>query len=170
MTQWLQTLTAAEIVTALVALGAVIGGLRWLQPVLKGVHHFLEDWAGAPERPGVPARPGVVAQIAALSTEIADLKDGLSQVAQDAGAAAFNSKSNHGTSSHDALMRELLDLRRVVSKVDGRTTTIARSVDRLNARSDTHTEAIAQSEADRVAIREYIGLPAFDPDDPEEDQ
>ena len=66
MTDWLTALTVVDVMGALIALGVVGGSLKWLLPILSGLHDFLSDWKGEPERPGVPARPGVPERLATL--------------------------------------------------------------------------------------------------------
>lgn len=52
MTDWLHALTLADIILALIALGGLIGGLRYLVPILRALSDFLSDWTGEPARPG----------------------------------------------------------------------------------------------------------------------
>ena len=160
MTQWLQTLTAAEIVTALVALGAVIGGLKWLRPLLSGVRHFLEDWQGVEGRPGVPGRPGIVATLGQLRCDMEGVRTDLERVKKDAADASFHSQSNHGSSAHDAVIREIRDNARAIAKLSGQVLAQSREMEAIHA--DVRT-----SVADRAEIRDHLGL---DPHDPQEDQ
>lgn len=158
MIQWLQALTAGEVITALIALGAIVGGLKWLRPLLSGAHHFLEDWQGVEDRPGVPGRPGIVAQIGVLRYDLEGVRADMRQIKTDSASAAFHSKPNHGSSSHDSLMREVRDSRAEVRKLSGQMAAILRE-------QETTRHAIEQSIADRAEIREHVGL---DPHDPEE--
>lgn len=155
MIAWLQALTVGEVITALFALGALLGGTKWLGPILRDVTHFLRDWAGEPERPGVPAKPGVMEQIAQLRCDVEGIKNDLGGVKDDAASAAFNSKSNHGGSSHDALIRRLDELVRNYRKQDGRLAAIER--------------AVRQSVEDRAEIREHVGLDPHEPEEPKQE-
>ena len=141
MTDWVKALTLGDIIGVLVALGVVVGGLRWLKPVLTGVHDFLADWGGEPERPGVPPRPGVVESLGQLRCDMEGVKTDLAKVKDDAAQAAFHSQPNHGTSSHDALMREVKHLSGQMSAV---------------------TRAIELSVVDRAEIRAHIGMTPID--------
>ena len=151
MLEWLEALTVGQIIGWLVALGVLAGGLRWLRPIADGIHQFLTDWAGAPARPGVPARLGVMAQLGHLREE-------LERVQQDAASAAFNTQSNHGSSSHDALVREMRETRRVVSKLEGLVLAVSRKQAEQTEHQGAFELAVRESIADRAEIREHIGL------------
>ena len=148
MTQWLQALTVWDVVGSLVVLGGILGGLKWLAPIMHGIHNFLADWQGEPERPGVPERPGAMAQIGKLRCDLEGVRNDLDQVKTDAASAAFNSKSNHGTSSHDAIMRKLTDNQTAISRLSGQMLAVTRAIER--------------SEADRAEIRQHVGLDPLD--------
>ena len=99
--EWLDVLTAWDVIAWIIGGGVVIAGVRWLRPVLVGLKNFLEDWRGEPQRPGRDAVPGVMAQLEAHAEAIADIRK---QV-----------KPNHGTSAHDALVRRFDDLQGLVA-------------------------------------------------------
>ena len=151
MPGWLEALTVGQVIGWLVALGVLAGGLRWLRPIADGIHQFLTDWAGEPARPGVPARLGVVAQLGHLREE-------LERVQQDAASAAFNTQTNHGSSSHDAVMREIREIRRVQSKQEGTLLAISRKQDAQAEQQQAFEVAMRDSIADRAEIREHVGL------------
>ena len=52
--------------------GIITGMVRWLTRTARQIDQLLEDWNGAPARPGVQARPGVMERLekieAALET------------------------------------------------------------------------------------------------------
>lgn len=145
MIDWIEALTIGEVLAALVAVGAITGGIKWLGPVLTAIHDFLSDWVGEPERDGVPMRPGVMLrleQLDGLREDVDSIRGDLEQIKADAGSAAFHSRANHGQSSHDAVMRELTQLK------------------------DLFDERYQGSAFDRAEIRAHIGLPPLDPEDP----
>ena len=98
MPDWLGSITVGQVVGWLVAAGAILGGLRWLRPWADGLHAFLEDWQGTPERPGVDAVPGVMEKLRRMDGELREVKT-------SASAAAFNTGPNHGSSAHDVSSR-----------------------------------------------------------------
>ena len=54
-------------VAALVTGVTVIGvGVRKVALMVRRVGHFLDDWAGQPQRPGVAARPGVIERLSGI--------------------------------------------------------------------------------------------------------
>lgn len=162
MIQWLQAVTVSDVITALVAFGAIVGGLKWLRPLLSGVRHFLEDWQGVEDRPGVPGRPGIVAQIGVLRCDLEGVRADMQQIKADSASAAFHSKPNHGSSSHDSLMREVRDSRAEVRKLSGQMTAILRE-------QESARHAIEQSVADRAEIREHVGLDPHEPEEPKQE-
>lgn len=74
MTDWLTSLTVADTIAALIALGVIIGGLKWIVPILRGLNELLEDWRGADSRPGVPRRPGVMERLEEHATDITAIR------------------------------------------------------------------------------------------------
>ena len=168
MPGWLEALTVGQVIGWLVALGVLAGGLRWLRPIADGIHQFLTDWAGEPARPGVPARLGVMAQLGHLREE-------LERVQQDAASAAFNTQSNHGSSSHDALLREMRDTRQemrdtrqTVAKLEGLVLAVSRKQSEQSEQQQAFEVAVRESIADRAEIREHIGLPPPEPESEEQ--
>ena len=165
MIQWLQALTIGEVITALIALGGIAAGLRWIHPVMTGIHDFLSDWKGEPARPGVVARPGVLAQIGELRCDLEGVKRDMAQVREDAASAAFNSQSNHGTSSNDELVREIREVRGKLATVSGQILAMSREQTLQADRQAAFEVAIRHSIDDRAEIREHIGLdPSPDPE------
>ncbi len=103
----LDAVTIGDIVGLLAAVGAIWASIKWVRPALRAITNFLDDWNGEPERPGVPGRVGVLEQIADLRTDV-DLAKALARDAAESSAdAAFHSKPNHGSSSYDALMKQV---------------------------------------------------------------
>ena len=164
MIQWLQALTIGEVITALIALGGIAAGLRWIHPIMTGIHDFLSDWKGEPARPGVEARPGVLAQIGDLRCDLEGVKTDVEQIKADAASAAFNSQPNHDSSSHDALVREIRDVRSSVATISGQVLAMSREQTRQGQRQEAIEVAVRNSIDDRAEIREHVGLEPIDPD------
>lgn len=99
--EWLDILTAWDVIAWIIGGGVVIAGIKWLQPVLVGLKNFLEDWRGEPQRPGRDAVPGVMAQLEAHAEAIEDIRK---QV-----------QPNHGTSAHDGIIKRIDALQKLVS-------------------------------------------------------
>lgn len=87
----------AALVALVVAVCAGIGwALRWTWRILRRVIHFLDDFAGQPERDGLPARPGLMARMASV-------EDGLAHVVAE-------TSPNHGTSIRDMVIKTASDV------------------------------------------------------------
>lgn len=112
----LDAVTIGDIVGLLAAIGAIWASIKWVRPALRAITNFLDDWNGEPERPGVPGRAGVLEQIADLRTDV-DLAKALARDAAESSAdAAFHSKPNHGSSSYDALMKQIQSTGEAISE------------------------------------------------------
>ena len=105
----LDAVTIGDVVGLLAAVGAIWAAIKWIRPALRAITNFLDDWNGEAERPGVPGRAGVLEQIADLRSDVDLAKTLARDAAESASDAAFHSKPNHGSSSYDALMRQLQD-------------------------------------------------------------
>lgn len=80
-----------------IALVAVSGGLglawrfvRAVRRVSRKVDEFIEDWNGAPERPGHPARPGVMSRLDWIEHELkpnsgSSLRDAVNRIEEELG-------------------------------------------------------------------------------------
>lgn len=88
---FLAGITLADIITWLIAAGAIWAGLKWVVPFIKKSIDFFDDVAGEPARPGVPARPGLMARIGTVETVLAQVKHEV--------------LPNTGTSARDAIDR-----------------------------------------------------------------
>ena len=86
---------------------AMVGGWVGVRKVLAAIRGYTatleemrEDWFGVPGRPGVPGRDGVMERLCKVEQSVGS-------ALKAAKAAAFNTKSNHGSSAYDAMMRKL---------------------------------------------------------------
>lgn len=156
MPDWLGSITVGQIVGWLIAAGAILGGLRWLRPWADGLHAFLEDWQGTPERPGVDAVPGVMEKLRRLDAELREVKT-------SASAAAFNTGPNHGSSAHDDLVHRLdeqsqIQRRTLAAVVDmaQQTAALERDVRDLQQHQVEFDRAVMSSRKDRGQLRAWV--------------
>jgi len=87
---------------AIVAIGGFVTLLwqvvRLTGRALRRVDDLLEDWQGAPARPGVPARPGMVERITSIEDRVGRVDERLEFVETQL-------RPNGGSSVRDALDR-----------------------------------------------------------------
>lgn len=57
-----------------VVVGAVVMLWRIISRVASRLEEFLEDWNGAPPRPGVPARPGMMERMGRMEVAVCDIR------------------------------------------------------------------------------------------------
>ena len=126
-----QLATLGEVVAFLVGLGAIVAGLKWLVPIVRGfivgvarltrgIADFLDSWHGVPEQRDASgslvrgARPGVLHRLETYDDRIEGMTDGLaainSKLAQHEDLIAdvqHHVKPNSGTSAYDQMMKQL---------------------------------------------------------------
>lgn len=85
------------IIGVIIALGTILTTVivvsRKLWPVLVRLKTLIDDWIGEPARPGVDRTPGVMERLA--------------KIEHTSQQASFHSRPNHGSSSHDAVIKKL---------------------------------------------------------------
>lgn len=152
MTGWLSSVTVAEVIGSLIALGVLIGGLKWIVPVLRNLRDFLEDWRGEPARPGKDARPGIPERMQSIEQTQANLSEAVGAVRKQV------------ENSHSINLRDDLDEHKTaISELHD-------SVDRLHLRLDESAEDrkglhLTDTEiAARLARLEVALLPPLDPE------
>ena len=123
--------TLGELVAALIGLGVVVAGLRWVVPIIRGawrgivgvvrgVRDFLDSWHGTPEQRDASgalvrgARPGVLHRletyddrIEGMTTGLAAIREELVEHAEAIADVQHHVKPNSGTSAYDQLMKEI---------------------------------------------------------------
>lgn len=149
MQELFDAITIGDLLGGLTLIGAVLAGIKWVKPAILVVRHFVDAWNGEPARPGVQARPGVMEQLADLTTEIAELRQGVGlaqtlakNAAESSADAAFHSKPNHGHSSYDDLVKMITRLQ--TASADTKTAIDTSLADRADilARLDDQSEQI----------------------------
>ena len=100
---------AVLIEIAVAAAGLLLAALIvWMlhvaRRIVPGVAHFLDDWAGQPERKGVAARPGVMARLQSMEKIIIEVRS--------------ETSSNAGRSMNDLLHQTAADLAALRRRVE----------------------------------------------------
>lgn len=86
-----ETQIVSVIIVLLIILGVVIAIVK-VSPFIRKTVHFMNKLIGMPGEPGVLER--------------------LDKIEKQSAEAAYHSKPNHGGSAHDAVMKEITELRR----------------------------------------------------------
>lgn len=118
--QWFSSLETVWLgIVAVMGLGVTLQQMftRFINPVFRGLRDFLEAWHGTPCRPGRPAQLGVMEKLARIE-----------QMSTD---AAFNSKSNHGTSAYDKMLTEIRQINTEVLQLTKTVTTLSTDIEKL---------------------------------------
>ena len=127
MPGWLEAVTLGEIAVFVAFMVFLFGTLwkavLWIRKLGRRVDDFLEDWQGAPARPGHPRVPGVVERLEKL--------EGVTEETN------HNVKPNSGASAHDQLTRQLTV---VEEKVDQQTSKLDVLGDRMDASDKDRAE------------------------------
>lgn len=128
----LDAITIGDVVSLLIAVGALWVAIKWVKPPLRAFVDFIDTWNGRTARPGIEAQPGVMEQISNLRADTTALREDTTELradttelrkdveiaktlahdaAESASDAAFHSKPNHGSSSFDDLMKAVRESR-----------------------------------------------------------
>lgn len=91
------------LVTALWKLGAVM----WRG--LRKVNDFLDDWRGAPARPGISARPGAMERLSNVETSVSNNTAQVTLVSRRVQLVEAELKPNGGSSFRDRVERAIPD-------------------------------------------------------------
>ena len=119
--QWFSSLQTVWLgIVAVMGLAVTIQQMytRFVGPVFRGFRDFLEAWHGTPAKPGRPAQLGVMEKLARIE-----------QMSTD---AAFNSKSNHGTSAYDKMLTEIRQINTEVLQLTKTVTTLSTDLEKLH--------------------------------------
>lgn len=127
----LEGVSLLDAASLLVSLGVLVAGLKWIRPMAAPMREFMLLVGGRPGMPGFPAIPPLAERMASIEEASRE--------------AAFHSQPNHGTSAHDALLREIREIGHKVAAMVER-------VDSLQASAeDTHAaiwEALGKGEGE----------------------
>lgn len=112
---WFTSVTLGDLVTTLLAFGAMLGALwamtRPVRRTSKGFEQFLEDWNGVPERAGFDAIPGVPERLRTLERNAKKDRELLEQINHEL-------HPNSGGSMRDQLDRARQDMDRTAREVE----------------------------------------------------
>ena len=104
---WLDAVSALDVLAGLAWIGGILVALRWLRPIAERIRSIAEDWTGTPARPGVPATPGVMERLGEVKATVDAHTVSIEEIRHQV-------TPNTGSSAHDALMRNVDELRELV--------------------------------------------------------
>ena len=100
--------------------GLVVAWMAKVMPQLRAIMHALDDLRGEEARPGFEARPGVFERIKAVEDGHADIRQTLTEQGKVLADIQHHVKPNSGSSSYDALLREIKAVRAVAEDTSQR--------------------------------------------------
>ena len=100
--------------------GLVVAWMAKVMPQLRAIMHALDDLRGEEARPGFDARPGVFERIKAVEDGHADIRQTLTEQGKVLADIQHHVKPNSGSSSYDALLREIKAVRAVAEDTSQR--------------------------------------------------
>ena len=100
--------------------GLVVAWMAKVMPQLRAIMHALDDLRGEEARPGFDARPGVFERIKAVEDGHADIRQTLTEQGKVLADIQHHVKPNSGSSSYDALLREVKAVRAVAEDTSQR--------------------------------------------------
>ena len=100
--------------------GLVVAWMAKVMPQLRAIMHALDDLRGEEARPGFEARPGVFERIKAVEDGHADIRQTLTEQGKVLADIQHHVKPNSGSSSYDALLREVKAVRTVAEETSQR--------------------------------------------------
>ena len=145
--EWFNTVSFGDVLSLVVWLVSAVVVLVKGGPVARRLNRFADVLFGTPPDPalGTKGTPGMAARLVAVE-EVAQ------QALEAAQDAAFHSKPNHGTSSHDAVMRELGALRALVQAMGKQVSAHDQALSFLSAdEPEPDAPAPAHAEPDKVS-------------------
>ncbi len=148
--QWFTSITLGDLVTTLLAFGAMLGALwamtRPLRRTSKGFEQFLEDWNGVPERPGFDAIPGVPERLRVLERNARRDRELLERIDHELhpnSGGSMRDQLDRARRDMDATAREVQKLGGLVRDVESmrRAMENPRTLTALARRLDTYPDA-----------------------------
>ena len=127
MPTFVESISLGQALTWLGMVGIVVAWISMVMPQLRAIMHALDDLRGEEARPGFDARPGVFERIKAVEDGHADIRQTLTEqgkvLAEQGEVLAdiqHHVKPNSGSSSYDALLREIKAVRAVAEDTSQR--------------------------------------------------
>ena len=117
---WVDSVTLGQAITWLGMVGLVVAWMAKVMPQLRAIMHALDDLRGEEARPGFEARPGVFERIKAVEDGHADIRQTLTEQGKVLADIQHHVKPNSGSSSYDALLREIKAVRAVAEDTSQR--------------------------------------------------
>lgn len=100
--------------------GLVVAWITKVMPQLRAIMHALDDLRGEEARPGFDARPGVFERIKVVEDGHTDIRRTLTEQGKVLADIQHHVKPNSGSSSYDALLREIKAVRAVAEDTSQR--------------------------------------------------
>ena len=120
MPTFVESISLGQALTWLGMAGLVVAWMAKVMPQLRAIMHALDDLRGEEARPGFDARPGVFERIKAVEDGHADIRETLTEQGKVLADIQHHVKPNSGSSSYDALLREIKAVRAVAEDTSQR--------------------------------------------------
>ena len=120
MPTFVESISLGQALTWVGMAGLVVAWMAKVMPQLRAIMHALDDLRGEEARPGFDARPGVFERIKAVEDGHADIRQTLTEQGKVLADIQHHVKPNSGSSSYDALLREVKAVRAVAEDTSQR--------------------------------------------------
>ena len=120
MPTFVESISLGQALTWVGMVGLVVAWITRVMPQLRAIMHALDDLRGEEARPGFDARPGVFVRIKAVEDGHADIRQTLTEQGKVLADIQHHVKPNSGSSSYDALLREIKAARAVAEETSQR--------------------------------------------------
>ena len=120
MPTFVESISLGQALTWVGMAGLVVAWMAKVMPQLRAIMHALDDLRGEEARPGFDARPGVFVRLKAVEDGHADIRQTLTEQGEVLADIQHHVKPNSGSSSYDALLREVKAVRAVAEDTSQR--------------------------------------------------
>ena len=120
MPTFVESISLGQALTWVGMVGLVVAWMAKVMPQLRAIMHALDDLRGEEARPGFDARPGVFERIKVVEDGHADIRQTLTEQGKVLADIQHHVKPNSGSSSYDALLREVKAVRAVAEDTSQR--------------------------------------------------
>ena len=120
MPTFVESISLGQALTWVGMVGLVVAWITKVMQQLRAIMHALDDLRGEEARPGFDARPGVFERIKAVEDGHADIRQTLTEQGKVLADIQHHVKPNSGSSSYDALLREVKAVRAVAEDTSQR--------------------------------------------------